>query len=158
MHATTGRSTTYLWPSYFCATYGKYGPKNPTGCHCHRVRHEVLERIVKAYLAETKPKIAQLLEATATGNLKAARPLLESLQGCEKRIHETVLDILEFIDEHDGDLSDEAGGTLAEVYGLLYERFRPGAEAAIAEKEAALDKMLEDYRPCRRRYGNGPTR
>jgi hypothetical protein len=65
---------------------------------------------------------------------------------CEKRIHETIIDIVEFIDEHDGDLSDGAGGTLPEVYGLLYERFRPGAEAAIAEKEAALDKMLEDYR------------
>ncbi len=146
MHASTGRSTAYLWPSYFCATYGKYGPRNPTGCHCHRVRHDVLERVVKAYLAETKPKIAQLLEATTTGNLKAARPLLESLQVCEKRIHETIADIVEFIDEHDGDLPDGTRGTLAEVYGFLYERFRPGAEAALAEKEAALDKALEDYR------------
>jgi len=146
MHATTGRSTAYLWPSYFCATYGKYGPKNPTGCHCHRVQHAVLERVVKAYVAETKPQVAQLLEATATGDLKAARPLLESLRVCEKEYHETILDIMEFIDEHDGCLPAGTAGTLAEVYGLLYERFRPGAESAIAEKEAALDKMLEDYR------------
>ncbi len=149
MHCTTGRSTDYLWPSYFCSTYGKFGPQNPTGCHCHRVRHSVLESIVKAYLQETKPKVAQLLEATDTGNLQAARPLLESLLGTWREFYEKGQDIMDFVDEMGDDeevarLSKE-GKTLPEIYGLLYERLRPILEAGIAEKEAALDKLLDEY-------------
>ena len=146
MHATMGRTTKGLWPSYFCSTYNRLGPRNPVGCHCHRVRHSVLEDMVKKYLAETQPEIAQLLEAVDTGNLEAARPLLESLRVSQKGFHETMVDMIEFVGEHNGGLPAGTVGTLADVYGFMYEQFRPGVEAAIAEKEAALDKMLEDYR------------
>ncbi len=150
MHATMGRTTKGLWPSYFCSTYNRLGPRNPLGCHCHRVRHSVLEAIVKAYLAETAPKVAQLLEATDTGDLRAARPLLESLAAAEKEYHKMTFDIIDFIDKHgdvpEAGLPGETIVSFGEAYGVLYERFRPGMEAAIAEKEAALDKMLDEFR------------
>lgn len=150
MHATMGRTTAYLWPSYFCSTYNRLGPRNPVGCHCHRVRHSVLENVVKSYLAETAPQVAQLLEATNSGNLEAARPLLESLAATEKQYRNTTFDIVGFIDKYgdvpQNEVPEENEASLAEVYGLLYERFRPGAEAAIAQKEAALDKMLDEFR------------
>jgi uncharacterized protein YdcH (DUF465 family) len=150
MHATTGRGTEYLQPSYFCATYGKYGPKNPTGCHCHRVQHTVLERIVKVYLVETAPKIARLLEATDTGDLTAAQPLLDALTTATDAIRETACDIMAFIgkaENEDEDVEQLTKGRkgLAEVYGVLYERFRPKIDAKIKEKEAALDRLLDEY-------------
>ena len=150
MHATMGRGTAYLWPSYFCSTYNKYGPSNPTGCHCHRVRHSVLEKIVKAYLKETQPKIIQLLEAADTGNLEAAKPLLDSLGEVAKSFGDATTDLFHFIwkigegDEEVSRLIQNRKGW-DEIYGVLYERFRPDWEATIAEKEAALDELLDEY-------------
>ena len=150
MYATTGRSTAYLQPSYFCSTYGKYGPKNPSGCHCHRVKHDVLENIVKAYLQETQPKVVQLLEAADTGNLEAARPLLDGLFNAELDEGKAGGEILDFIvklgDEEEVSRLTKKRKGIKEIYGVLYERFRPEWEASIKEKETALDKMLDDYR------------
>jgi len=152
MSASTGRSTDYLQPNYFCSTYGRYGTNNPTGCHCHRVQHEILERIVKAYLAETAPKIAALLEATDKGDLEAVRPLLDGLGGFGLRYEAASAgtDLLDFITKV-GDKKEVSRLTkqrkgIEEIYGVLYERLRPQWESEIAEKETALDKMLEDYR------------
>lgn len=150
MHATMGRSTAYLWPSYFCSTYNKYGPSNPTGCHCHRVRHLVLEKIVKAYLKETQPKIIQLLEAADTGNLEAAKPLLDSLDEVAKSFGDATTDLLHFIWKI-GDGDEEVSRLIKKrkgwdkIYGVLYERFRPDWEAKIKEKETALDTLLDEY-------------
>jgi len=150
MHATSGRSTEYLWPSYFCATYGKYGPQNPSGCHCHRVRHKVLERIIKTYLSETVPKVAQLLEAADTGNLEAVRPLLESHEDALSDREGIVLDVLKFVVEH-GDVAEvkrlvKEGYGYLRIYGLLYERKRPELEKQIQLGEDTLDQMMNDYR------------
>jgi site-specific DNA recombinase len=148
MHATMARGTPYLQASYFCASYSRHGAKNPTGCHCHRVYHTVIEKIVKAYLAETAPKIAQLLEATDTGDLTAAQPLLNALTDSTDAFRETACNIEAFIasneDEEVERLRGERKG-LDEIYGVLYERFRPEMEAAIAEKDAALEKLLDEY-------------
>ena len=158
MYATTGRSTAYLQPSYFCSTYGKYGPKNPSGCHCHRVKHDILERIVKAYLKETQPKVVQLLEAADTGDLEAARPLLDGLAAAEGVEKELMDRIIAYVDNRGndevGEIRDDVEvsrllkkhkGNWVEVYGLLYERFRPEIESSIKEKEAALDTLLDEY-------------
>lgn len=149
MHANNGRSSG-LQPSYLCGTYGRLGANNPAGCHAHRVQHVVLERIIKAYLAETAPKIAQLLEATDTGDLTAAQPLLDALTRTSDAFKQTWCDIDAFIAERGNEdeeverLRRERKG-LDEIYGMLYERFRPEMEATIAAKEAALDKLLDEY-------------
>jgi hypothetical protein len=102
-----------------------------------------LEHIVKSYLAETSPKVAQLLEATDTGDLAAARPLLESLTGVAQSFYGLECDIMAFVDDHGG---PPKGKDFTEAYGLLYERFRPAIEAKIQEKEAEIEKMLDEFR------------
>ena len=78
MHATNGRSTRGLFKSYFCGTYNRFGAKNPTGCHCHRVKHDVIEAIVADYLKRTAPKkIAKLLKATEGSELDRSSRFLK---------------------------------------------------------------------------------
>jgi hypothetical protein len=110
----------------------------------------VLVNIVKAYLQETSPKVAGLLDATETGNVEAALPLVYDLAGASHQ-HTAVWEgISDFIEDHA--MPDEwtrlvkQGHSLEYVYGLIFERVRPGIEAEVAEKEAALDQMLDDYR------------
>jgi hypothetical protein len=149
MHANNGRSSG-LYPSYICGTYGRLGANNPTGCHAHRVQHLVLERIVRAYLTETAPKVAQLLEATDTGDLEAAKPLLDRLLDTRFSEGKAGSDIMDFVakigDRKEVSRLVKQRKGIEEIYGVIYERMRPEWEAEIKEKETALDKMLEDYR------------
>lgn len=48
--------------SYFCGTYGTYGKDNPTGCRCHRVKHDVIEAVVDKYLEEIGEPLTTLAE------------------------------------------------------------------------------------------------
>ena len=57
--------------------------------------------------------------------------------------------MLEFIDENAPDevrLLKKQGRSVEEGYGLIFERVRPGLEAQIQEREAELDRMVEDFR------------
>jgi DNA invertase Pin-like site-specific DNA recombinase len=149
MTAARGNGTPRLKPSYFCATYNKFGIDNPTGCHCHRVCHEHLETIVKGYLDATAPKVAALMEATATGNLELAKPLLEQLSFARNDRGSVWLDMLAFIE--DKGTSKElaklrrAGADFDTLYGLIFERVRPKLEADIAAREAELDRKLVEF-------------
>ncbi|MEX2113792.1 MAG: recombinase family protein, partial [Pirellulales bacterium] len=149
MRATRGGSTERLWPSYFCGTYGTYGPTNPTGCHCHRVQHAVIEKIVFDYLAQTAPKLAKLIAATKAGDLDAARPLLEAVTDASSAYYGVEVDMTAFVDEQlsDRDLKRllKQGNSFPTIYGLLYERMRPGMERQIAAKERELDKQLDSF-------------
>jgi len=150
MHSTNGRSTRGTWPSYFCASYGLYGPTNPTGCRCHRVQHAVLERVVMQFLKESEPKIAQLLKATKTGDMQLAMPLLESLRDVGTEFQGLAVDIQQFVEDNTTDrefrrlMKSDMG--FPQMYGMLFERLRPGLEKQIAEREADLDRMVEDFR------------
>lgn len=151
MHANQGASKgSRLWPSYFCGTYNKYGPKNPTGCHCHRVRHDVVEKIVLDYLRKTAPKIAKLLKASQGSDLEAIRPLLETVTGTQRTHSGVACDILSFIDTHGSDREVskllKGGKGFNEVYGILFERVRPKLEKQIAAKQAELDYQIRQYR------------
>jgi DNA invertase Pin-like site-specific DNA recombinase len=146
MRATRGDSTPYLSESYFCGTYGTYGNKNPTGCRCHRVQHVVLERVIADYLQATAPNVAQLLEATETGDMELARPLLLAWAGTKNEQGDVFNEVRDFIEEHVSDDFPRKGRDLEEVYGLLYERVRPGIEKAIQVKEKELDRMVAEFR------------
>jgi len=54
--------------------------------------------------------------------------------------------ISEFIEENAKPGEWAQGRNVEEVYGLIFERVRPGLEKAIQAKEAELDRMLEDFR------------
>jgi DNA invertase Pin-like site-specific DNA recombinase len=150
MHATRGLSNDRLWPSYFCGTYNKYGPRNPTGCHCHRVRHDVIEKIVADYLKKSAPKIGKLLKASQGGDVEAIRPLLEPATGTMGAYNGVACDILSFVNDHanDGEIAKllGQGKSFLDIYGLLFEKIRPKLEREIARKQVDLDKMLDDFR------------
>ncbi len=135
--------------SYICGTYSHYGKRNPTGCRCYRVRHDVMEMIVADYLAKQAPKISKLLKASQGGDVEAIRPLLENVTGTQGAYSGVACDILSFIDAHEGGEVAKLlkqGKSFIEIYGLLFERIRPRLERDIAAKQADLDKMLDDFR------------
>jgi DNA invertase Pin-like site-specific DNA recombinase len=47
--------------SYFCGTYGTFGKDNPTGCHCHRVKADILHKLVDSYLTEAGERLGLVL-------------------------------------------------------------------------------------------------
>jgi DNA invertase Pin-like site-specific DNA recombinase len=150
MRASGGVSNGRLWPSYFCGTYGTYGVNNPSGCHCHRVRHEVLERIVAVYLEEAAPQVQQLLAATDAGDMELARPLLEKLSDATAAYYGVACDMISFLEDQASArlLANhfKAGRSVEEVYGLLYEKIRPALEQEIEAKERELDAKLDQFR------------
>jgi DNA invertase Pin-like site-specific DNA recombinase len=149
MHATAGRSTRGMYPSYFCGTYNKFGAKNPTGCHCHRVKHEVIEQTVELYLKQTAPKIAKLLKATDTGDIEEIKPILENVNGAAGAFSGVACEILAFVEDHanEGELAKliKQGKGFTGSYGILFERVRPRLEKQLIDKQAEIDKMLDDF-------------
>jgi DNA invertase Pin-like site-specific DNA recombinase len=149
MRATRGESTRGMFPSYFCGTYGTYGRKNLTGCHCHRVKHSLLEQIVVDYVRQTSPKVVQLLNATHTGDLEAAKPLIQAISDTTGEYLGLQCDMLLFVDLNMDDRerakSLKKGMGIRDIYGLAYEQLRPRIEDEIAVKERELDRMLDGY-------------
>ncbi|MEX0938323.1 MAG: recombinase family protein [Pirellulales bacterium] len=141
MRASKGQKR--MKPNYFCATYAQHGRNNPTGCHAHRVSHDVIESIVLRYLDETAPKVADLVRAVETGDLELGRPLVDALLNSERQVNETWCDMLAVFEAH-GNGEDRKDWSAA--YGAVYERIRPQLEAEIAEKESQLETMLDDFR------------
>jgi DNA invertase Pin-like site-specific DNA recombinase len=147
MRATVGQAR--LMPSYFCGTYGTYGKANPTGCKVHRVRHDDLERIVDDYLKQTAPRVTQLIHAADTGDLDAAKPLLQAFVDTAVFYGEVEAEMMTFIERHSTKLEERGyrsdGTTFEDMYGLIYERIRPKAELEITRQEQQLDRMLDQY-------------
>jgi DNA invertase Pin-like site-specific DNA recombinase len=150
MRATRGGKGSRVWPSYFCGTYGTYGPENPTGCHCHRVHHDVIEKIVLDYLKEKAPQAAELLAASKGGNLSAMQPLLEAVLNSDRSYQGLACDLMQFVednlDESELRRYRRQGRTDVEIYGLIFEKLQPALELRIAAKESELDAMLDDFR------------
>ena len=75
---------------YFCASYGTLGKDNPSGCHCHRVKADLVHSVVESYLAEANKKIGLLLDAEKDNNFDPAT----KIAGEFYRLHEEMYDIL----------------------------------------------------------------
>ena len=92
--------------------------------------------------------LAALLEATETGNLELAKPLLQQLNVARNGRSGVWLDMLAFIEGRGTarELAKLKGATFDELYGLVYKRVRPKLESVIAEREKQLDSMLEEFR------------
>lgn len=149
MHATNGKTTRGLFQSYFCGTYNRFGSKNPTGCHCHRVKHDVIEAIVVAYLKRTAPKLAKLLSATEGGNMDEIKPILEAVNGTAGAFQGVATEVLSFVEDNGTDRETakllRQGKPFVEIYAVLFERVRPKLEKQIAAKQAELDKLIDGY-------------
>ena len=150
MHATRGVDKQRTWPSYFCATYGQYGSENPTGCHCHRVKHDKIEGLISDYVAKIKPQVKQLLAAVRAGDSKLIRQLLRDAVHSDADLCDASTDAVRFFRQHA--TPDESRkwkkdrGSFWELLESVFERTKPATEQAIAGKEAELDKMLDDFR------------
>ncbi len=145
MRATRGESPKYnkSWPSYFCGTYGTYGKDNPTGCHCHRIKHDFIEGLILDYVRETCPKTAELMKAVQNGDVELARPLYEALFRSQTDLGGMACEMMTFIAEHGTD-ADEKKDFLG-GYAAVFNRLRPRMEKEISKREAELDKMLAGY-------------
>jgi flagellar biosynthesis chaperone FliJ len=131
MHATRGGG---VWPSYFCGTYAKHGGlQNPTGCHCHRVKHSVIEKYVSQYLKDT--------DKFLSGDASLTLPLVLDYAGAENRQD----DLYEAMFEMVGKRIKEKG-SIVEIYGKVFDRIRPKIEQQIQVKENALERMIDDFR------------
>lgn len=162
MRATRGVDRQRTWPSYFCGTYGTYGSGNPTGCHCHRVKHERIETIVSDYIANVKPQVKQLLSAVRAGDSKLIRQLLRDAISAHSDLCDASADAVKFFQQHA--TPDEkrqwkrSGESFWDLLDNVFDRIKPCIEREIANKERELDKMLDDFRglaPVLRDRANG---
>jgi hypothetical protein len=87
------------------------------------------------------------LDATTADNLEAARPLMDALRAAQSDFGNVWLDMDAFVDEHvTGKTRRRAAKfSLNAVYSKVYERARPSLEAAIAEKEAEIESLLDGF-------------
>lgn len=140
MRASMGVCRGKKYPSYYCGSYGNHGIENPTRCHCHRVKHDLIEKLVLAYIEKKSPKVAELLNAVEGGQLDAADPLIKAIADAQDQQREVFCEMLVRVGGSSKNLS------LRDAYGRWYEKLQPRVEAIIAKKESDLDKMLDDYR------------
>ena len=149
MRASRGGSGNRTGPSYFCSTYGTYGKDNSTGCHCHRVRHDVIEAIVVKYVADTSPKIKHLLLATGDDDSDALTALTQEWVDSQQADVSLSIVLQDFFEDHlkPGQLLAylKQGKKIPEIYGAIYDRMRPAVERQVATKEKELDKLLDGY-------------
>jgi hypothetical protein len=151
MRATRGIEKQRTWPSYFCGTYGTYGSENPTGCHCHRVKHDTIAKIVDGYFPDVAAKIRHLLSAARSGDSKLLNVLRDALGSASLMLMETLDELLEFMEtnatpeEWKHFLKGDESERLV-LYERVFERAKPQIERQIVSKEAELDRMLDDFR------------
>lgn len=142
MRASEGKYKGSTYPSYFCGTYGTFGKGkgNTKGCWCHRVKHDLLERIIADYLDSVAPQIRALLSASEGRDLQAARPLVMAWVEASSSFALTWTEMNEFVLEH-----GRKKGDVETLYGILHEKAKPRIERQIAEKEAELEKLLDGF-------------
>ncbi len=152
MRAYAGSERNCQPPGYSCATYMRWGAKNPTGCKQHHIPHDVLENLVLDYLTETAPQVSSLLQATEADSLHDAKPLITALAQTDNRLGGVWLDMLAFVEEHlpDQHLPNEAcpespTRRIETTYGLVYEKVKPELERRIEHKEAELEALLDGF-------------
>jgi hypothetical protein len=133
-------------PGYLCASYGRWGKRSPT-CGHYRVDHSTLENLALEFLTQSAPQVKALLDATTATNTEAARPLLYAFD--DARIARSAVWFNMFFEiAADKEAADEFlnGDDGPAVYGRVWERARPGLEKQVAEKEAELEVLLDEYK------------
>ena len=160
------RNDKYLWKSYFCGTYGTHGPTNPTGCKLHRVRAELLEKVVAEYLAEKHRQLKAMVEAQEKGDYELIRPMEEDLArkwaelaAIERRMAGDLEARLRIAPSSPGTLFFEAdpeklrdiGGYMKladafrDIWGIYHGRWAPDVEREIGSVESELARLVDSY-------------
>jgi DNA invertase Pin-like site-specific DNA recombinase len=86
MRAWNATGSANPFRSYFCANYGQFGKNNPSGCGSHRIKAELIEGIVDAYLKETQTKISGLIAAQHRQDLSVLSPMESNLRSQADRL------------------------------------------------------------------------
>lgn len=133
-----GGTVNRISPSYFCSTYNRYGKNNPTGCHCHRVPHDRIEKTVIDWLTEHCPKVLEDLKSSANELGQITGPIEKQLADLRQRHADCFCEAWKLVDEHE-----------CSTYGEVIEKLKPGMNAAILAKETELDAMLEGFASLR---------
>jgi DNA invertase Pin-like site-specific DNA recombinase/ElaB/YqjD/DUF883 family membrane-anchored ribosome-binding protein len=169
MRATRGGNR--VLPSYYCGTYGTYGAENDSGCHCHRLQHELVEDLVKLRLGELSGQIKELLATVRTCPPGSIGPTFQKLADAQDRRSDAIREMWDFVEsypqpdhwtqiefvEGTGALDDTCPGTPRDItpaevarfsadYSDVSDRVRPEIERAITDLESDLDKMVDDFR------------
>ena len=120
------------WRSYFCSTYGTYGKVNPTGCRCHRVRADLIEKIVLDYLEETGKKVAVL--QAAQGEIRVPKAIVDKFTEADRK-NKNAWDRLRLVVS---DFLDDGEQTV-ELFGNRITVEKYGDEITLPEGFSELD-------------------
>ena len=151
MHANASDKGSNV-PSYFCSTYNRYGNNNPTGCRCHRVRAEVVEKIVQQYVEETHERIAKLMKAADKRDTSLLEPVVGELDASRRELLGIFMKMASQIQKIGGKggvvLRVNRHGATLDVPSLPeYRKFlkdaRPQLEKRRVELDAEHDRMLD---------------
>jgi hypothetical protein len=150
MRAYIGSKLNGQPPGYSCASYMRFGKRNPFGCKQHHVPHDLAEALVLDYLTQTAPEIKSLLDAAEADDLEAARPLLDAIQSARQQLGDVWCEMVAFVaDYFQGSKArrkaERKGLTTAQLYSASYRHVRPRIEKAIADKEAELEALLDGF-------------
>lgn len=118
---------------YCCSTYVRYRRINPTGCKCHRILHEPVEKAVMEWVSKFAPE--------ALDSIKSGGDASKLTEAHQAKITELLMfaegysvDMMEFV--------DQAGGG---DYKVALEKVRPKVEAKIAAKEEEMDAAVDGW-------------
>ena len=151
MHANASDKGSNV-PSYFCATYNRYGNNNPTGCRCHRVRAEVVEQIVQQYVEETHERIGKLMMAASKRDTSLLEPIVGELDANRRELLGVFMKMAAQIEKIGGKASvvlkvNRSGASLDVPSLPEYQKFlkqaRPQMEKRRAELDEEHDRMLD---------------
>ena len=160
------RGDKYLFKSYFCGTYGNYGPKNPSGCKLHRVRAELLESVVEEYLTAKHGQLKAMVEAQEKSDYELLRPMEEDLArkwaelaaierrmagelGAKFRFEPSRAGTL-FFEEDPEKLRDMTSymtlaGAFRDIWGIYHGLPSPEVEGKIVAAESELARLVDSY-------------
>ena len=150
MRAYIGSKLNGQPPGYSCASYMRYGKRNPFGCKQHHVPHDLLEALVLDYLTQTAPEVKSLLNAAEADNLETARPLLDAIESARQQLGGVWCEMVAFVEDYfQGNKArrkaERKGMSIEELYSASYRQAKPRIEKAIAEKEAELETLLDGF-------------
>jgi hypothetical protein len=150
MRAYIGSKDNGQPPGYSCASYMRFGKRNPFGCKQHHVPHDLAEALVLDYLTQTAPQIKSLLDAAEADDLETARPLLDAIESARQQLGGVWCEMVAFVEDYfQGNKARRRAGrkgmSIEELYSASYRQAKPRIEKAIAEKEAELETLLDGF-------------
>ncbi len=151
------------WRSYFCSTYGTYGKHNHSGCRCHRVRADLIEKIVLDYLEETGKKVAVL--QAAQNEIEVPKSVMDKFVQADRkytkawrRLRSTVASFLDEgeqlvvignnripVKKEDDRIILPEGFSPLDLFQHFTEEKRAGLMAEIARMEQEFEETFRKY-------------